>query len=103
MFIDLKDAFYRVVLQFAYDLPTTPEELSDLFNELKIPEAIYPAVEEAMRGTPIFNNHVDDEHLCALLRDAHTDMWATTRGSTRFSKPRTGTRRASAIHIRSDR
>ena len=92
MFIDLKDAFYRVVLQFAYKLPTTPEELNDLLHDISIPEALLPALEAAMEGAPVFDHNVEDEHLCALLRDAHTDMWATTKGSQRFAKPRTGTR-----------
>ena len=66
LLLDLKDAFYRVVLQFIYRLPTTPDELLDLMNTIQVPDAFLPAIQAAMNGAPIFGNAVDDEHLCAL-------------------------------------
>ena len=60
--------------EFIYILPTTPEELTDILHELKIPEVLLPALKAAMQEAPVFDHHVDDDHLCALLRDAHTDM-----------------------------
>ena len=92
LFLGLKDAFYRVVLQFVYRRPTTPDELLDLMNTIQFPDAFLPALQAAMNGAPLIDKAVDDEHLCALVKDAHTDLWATTRGATCIAQPRTSTR-----------
>ena len=91
-FLDLKDAFYKVALQFICRLPTAPEELLDLVGAIKFPDAFLPALQAAMSGERIFDNDVDDEHLCALVKDAHTDLWATPRHASRLAQTRTGTR-----------
>ena len=65
-FLDLKDAIYTVVLQFIYNLPTTPDELNDIFHELKIPEIRLPALEAATQGAPVFDNQVEDERRCDI-------------------------------------
>ena len=44
--MDLKDAFYRIVLEFVYQLQTTTQELDDLLHEITIPNAFLPALEE---------------------------------------------------------
>ena len=46
LFLDLKDAFYRVVLQFEYRLPTAPEELLDLMNTIEYPDFVLPSLRE---------------------------------------------------------
>ena len=38
LFLDLRDAFYTVVLQFIYRLPTTVDELVDILNQVHIPD-----------------------------------------------------------------
>ena len=61
-------------------------------NTFQIPEAILPALHPSMEGVPIFDNHVDDEHLCAIVRDARADLWATARGAKCMAQPILGTR-----------
>ena len=80
------------MLQFIYRLPTTPDELLDLMNAIEYPDALRPSLQAANNGAPLFDNHVDDEHLCALVKDAHADLWATTKETKRIAQPRTGTR-----------
>ena len=92
LFLDLKDTFGKGVLQFIGRLPSAPEGLSDLFHDLSIPPALLPAFEAFVEGAPAVGHQVDDDHLCALLRDAHSDMRAATKGSKRLAQPRTGTR-----------
>eukprot|EP00959_Pyramimonas_sp_CCMP1952_P246900 5160115-Pyramimonas_sp.AAC.1 len=66
--LDLKGAFYRVLLQFAFQLPRAPEELYDLLRDINIPEPSLPALQMAMEGAPIYHRSVGDEHLCARYK-----------------------------------
>ena len=50
MFLDLKGAFCRSVLQFIYRLPTAPEELFDLMSTIIVPDAVLPALRAAVEG-----------------------------------------------------
>ena len=67
------------MLQIIYRLPAAPDELLDLMNAMQYPDVLLPALQAAVDGAPLFDNAVDDEHLCALVKDAHTDLWATSR------------------------
>ena len=82
LFLDLKDAFYRVVLQFIYRLPTAPDELLDLMYTIDYPDFVLRALTAALQGAPVFDKAVNDEHMCALVRDARADLWATHSRST---------------------
>ena len=77
--VDFKDAFYRVVLQFVYRVPATPEGLLDLVAAISMPDAVLPALRAAVEGSPIFDKSVDDDLLCALPRDARADPWSIAR------------------------
>ena len=59
-------------------------------NAIEYPDFVLPSLHAASQGAPIFDNAVDDEHLCALVKDAHANAWATTRGSRRIAQPRSG-------------
>ena len=69
--VGLKDAFYRVVLQFNYAPPSAPEDLDDILRETRVPEAL-PRPSRRARGA--LNENMGDEQLCALLRDARADL-----------------------------
>ena len=60
LFLDLKDAFYRMAPRFIYRHPTAPGELLHLMQTIAIPGAILPALQAALEGAPIFDNRVDD-------------------------------------------
>eukprot|EP00959_Pyramimonas_sp_CCMP1952_P130795 2734931-Pyramimonas_sp.AAC.1 len=90
--LHLKGAFYKAVLHAVFQLPHAPEEPNELLRDINMPEPFLSALQLAMEGARILNYNLDDEHLCALLQDAHTDTWTAAKGSTRLAQPRSGTR-----------
>ncbi|CAK0827529.1 unnamed protein product, partial [Prorocentrum cordatum] len=68
------------------------DQISDVINNIDIPDAMIPAITHLMTNDGIVNKHVTDQHIVEMLTEAHKGTWFYIRREASWAAPRSGTR-----------
>ena len=92
LFVDLKSGFYTVVRELVLQLRSSGDDLERVLASISAP----PALEQALLGMigepAIVERFVDDEHLRALLNEAHVNTWFVVDGLPEAARAVKGSR-----------
>ena len=91
IFIDVQNAFYRVLRQHITDTPD-PRGVQQLFTNLGLPSETFAEFEGLLREEPALLQSDLPPLLHRLLSEALRGTWFTVANSTSFSRTRRGTR-----------
>ncbi|CAE7232845.1 hypothetical protein AK812_SmicGene42996 [Symbiodinium microadriaticum] len=92
VFLDLKEAFHRVVRPLIVGGPLDDRHVSNILNELHLPSDAYSRLQDYVRDTPIFADAGADEWTAGILGEALTDTWFTWGHEGGLASVRGGTR-----------
>ena len=73
LFVDLKSGFYTVVRELVMRLRTSGDDLDRVLASLGTPKRLEGALAELLAQPSIVERYVRDEHLAALLSEAHSN------------------------------
>ena len=91
LFVDVKAAYYSVIRQLLFPIPTTPAELEDIIENATVPIAMVPLLQEILARPALFSAY-SSKHLLALLTDIHLDTHFVTEGLETVAATSKGTR-----------
>ena len=93
LFLDLKNAFYRVIRQFAVSLPNDTDDVAEALRQCDLPQVLVEAAHSILESEqPVLEQHLDFSHLLALVRESQSGAFWKIEGGEGFERPRTGSR-----------
>ena len=92
LFVDLKSGFYTVVRELVMKLHTSADDFGRILASLGTPKRLEGALTELLAQPSIVERFVRDEHLAALLSEAHTDTWFVVDGRREVARAVKGSR-----------
>ena len=92
LFVDLKSGFYTVVRELVMRLRTSGDDLERILGSLSAPRQLESALLGLLAEPCIVDRYVGDEHLAALLTEAHVDTWFVVEGRSDVARAVKGSR-----------
>ncbi|CAE7897283.1 CFDP2 [Symbiodinium sp. KB8] len=92
VFLDLKEAFHRVVRPLIVGGPLDDQHVSGILQALHLPSDAYTKLQAYVRDTPIFVDSGADAWTSGILGEVLADTWFTWGHEGRLAAVRGGTR-----------
>ena len=92
IFVDIRNAFYRLFRQHLVRQPVLPEAVRTLFEELDLPEAAYDDFRQQLYGNTATEDAHIPQYLQSQIKEVLNSTWFLVTGSDEVTEARRGSR-----------